>query len=55
MSEELATATFMETDQNELRCSKCILKEALDCNATSAAPKSKALTFCSHPENLDIL
>ena len=27
-SEELATATFMETDQNALRCPKCILNEA---------------------------
>ena len=28
ISEALATATFMETDQNELRCPKCLLNQA---------------------------
>ena len=28
ISEQLATQTFMEPDQNELRCPQCILDEA---------------------------
>ena len=48
ISEELATATFMETNQKELRCPNCIFERSPDRNASSAAPKSKALTFCSH-------
>ena len=45
----------METDQNELRCPKCMRNEAQTVTpaASSAAPKSKALTFCCHQKKID--
>ena len=41
ISEELATATFMETNQNELRCSNCILNEAQTYEGDSPADTGK--------------
>ena len=52
ISEELATATFMETKETAL--SQMYSKRRPNRNASSAAPKSKALTFCCHHYDLDL-
>ena len=48
ISEELATATFMETNQKNCAVPTVFLNEAQTLTPAVQAQKSKALTFCSH-------
>ena len=51
--ERVGNSNFHGDRSKGIARSQMSSKRSPDCIATSAAPKSKALTFCSHHENFD--